>query len=353
MDQFTYLGWFDTTRYYIYIQFTLSLSFFYIELLYIILPHEIKYTLFTLFNLFTLSFHILMAATAVYLYMVYENYRHYKDYNKFHELSLTTNQVEVKERYIDKDEYKLEFFEVPSEYAEKIFAYIRDKFIRSNFPFNVRNGELQSTLIDFIRKCNSIKEEKASSATTSFSPLTSVIPKLLQPPPSSLSTPLSMNESKLIALIKNKNNGELTVVSETASPAQFFQQLSHYSSLQLLQHAIMPLSEVDGIINTFHKDFQHLKTISEDLNLPWYKMSEVEVLHWLHGRNNASSIVTPSQTPMTSPLSESFFLTPSLFNIDDIILSGTNSTPPDAFFMNEGAIEGVGATNIKKRKMGE
>src|ERR1700677_1967930 len=132
-------------------------------------------------------------ATAVYLYMVYENYMHYREYNRFHELSLTTNRVEIKERYMDKDKYELEFFEVPLEYAEKIFAYIKDKFIKSDFPFNVRSGMLQSTLGDFIRKCNSIKEEKASlstSMTFSSIPLASAIPtlpRLLQPLPSSSS----------------------------------------------------------------------------------------------------------------------------------------------------------------------
>jgi hypothetical protein len=106
-----------------------------------------------------------MTTTIVYLYMVYENYMHYMAYNKFHELSLTTNQVEIKKKYMIKDKYELEFFEVPPEYAQKIFIYIRDKYIKSDFPFNVRSGELQSTLGTFIKKCNSIKEEKASMAS--------------------------------------------------------------------------------------------------------------------------------------------------------------------------------------------
>jgi len=74
--------------------------------------------------------------------MVYENYRHYKDYNKFHEISLTISQVNIKEKYIDKDDYKIEFFEVPAEYAEKVFRYIQEKFFKSLFSINLRNEEL-------------------------------------------------------------------------------------------------------------------------------------------------------------------------------------------------------------------
>ena len=98
-----------------------------------------------------------------YLYIVYENYKHYKDFNKFHEIALTTSQVEVREKYIDKDEYKVEFFLIPPGFADRVFKYIQNKFIRSTFPFNVRDGELQTTCTEFINKCNQIRQEKVQS----------------------------------------------------------------------------------------------------------------------------------------------------------------------------------------------
>jgi hypothetical protein len=52
---------------------------------------------------------------------MYENYRCYRNYNKFHEIGVTMNQVKIKEKYIEKEHYKLEFFSVS---AKKVYKYI-------------------------------------------------------------------------------------------------------------------------------------------------------------------------------------------------------------------------------------
>src|SRR3978361_1635496 len=91
-----------------------------------------------------------MEVHITYLSIVYEDYKHYKKYNKFHEISLTNSQVEVKDRHIDKDHYKIEFFATPPGYFLKILKYIQNKFQISSFPLNVRKGELQAVCIDFI-----------------------------------------------------------------------------------------------------------------------------------------------------------------------------------------------------------
>ena len=59
-----------------------------------------------------------------YLCIMYKNFKYYKKYNKFYEISFITNQVEIKEKYMDKDKYKMEFFEIPQEYEEKVINYI-------------------------------------------------------------------------------------------------------------------------------------------------------------------------------------------------------------------------------------
>jgi hypothetical protein len=98
-----------------------------------------------------------MEGDVIYLYLMYENYRHYKDYNKFYEILLAINQVSIKKKYIDKDNYKMKFFEVPTEYVKKMFKYIQDKYVKSLFSINVRSGELQTTCGDFIKKINNIR----------------------------------------------------------------------------------------------------------------------------------------------------------------------------------------------------
>lgn len=167
--------------------------------------------------------------TFTYLYIVYENYRHYKEYNKFYEINLTTNQVEVKERYIEKDNYMMEFFEVPTEYAEKVYKYVQEKFIKSPFPINVRSGELQSTCKDFIKKCNTLKQEK--NLSVSHIPESSGHPLLLPPP---------LPTTKVIVLLSNKENGEVTVISndDNTDNIMFCQQLHrHANTIQVLQSA--------------------------------------------------------------------------------------------------------------------
>jgi hypothetical protein len=263
----------------------------------------------------------IMDSSIVYLYMVYENYRRYKDYNKFYEISLTDNQVLIKEKYMDKDDYKMEFYEVPREYAGKVFKYVQDRFIKSNFPINVRSGELQSACIDFIKKCNNIKQEKVATGLEEVTVAKKASLLTLLPPP------LLLPSSKLIALIANKATGELTVVHsvDTNSPPEFLQQISQYPSLQVLQCTSLALTEVDHIISAFHKDFYHLKSTSGDMELPWYRVSEVEVLQWLEQGRGLP--ITPALS--SSPISPSEDISDGdtfLFDIDDLILSGTTTT---------------------------
>jgi hypothetical protein len=306
-----------------------------------------------------------MEGDAVYLCLVYENYRHYRDYNKFHEISLTINQVSIKEKYIDKDDYKMEFFEVPTEYAEKVFRYIQDKYVKSPFPINVRSGELQTTCGDFIKKINSIRQEKTTTTTlSSITPMITTTTITTTPPPSPHHHPhhhhqplltlpahpptpsLTPPSHKLIALIGNKNNGGVSVVcnGENTPLAEFFHQISHHPTLQVLQYATMMAGEVNTIITTFHQEFQHLRFPLPDFDLSWYRVKEQEVLHWLNKRSVVNTTGTPTTTMADPPItpttlpSESVFTTPPLFDTDQFIIPDTPDTPdiPD--------------TPVKKRK---
>lgn len=247
-------------------------------------------------------------ASIIYLCLVYENFRRYKDYNKFYEISLTTNQVVIKEKYMDKNDYKLEFYEVPTEYADKVYKYVADKFIMSSFPFNVRSGELQSATEEFIKKCVAIKQEKEKLAP--LPPLPSPSPLLLLPPP--------VTTFSTLALLTNKISEELTVVCsvEGLPPQEFFQQVAQYSFLQVLQHASLPSPQVDAALNAFHQDFQHFKTLSNELGLSWYKVSEVSVLQWWQKREPVCpSTFSPSVSPIITEANDEDIL------LDDIIIA--------------------------------
>ncbi len=232
-----------------------------------------------------------MSTQTTYLYIVYENYKYFRNFNKFHEIGLTTNQIEIKEKYIDKDEYIFEFFVVPFEYGEKVLQYVQKKFIKTTFPCDVLKGELQNSCIEFIKKCNKVLSEKNLNS------------------PFFLSPPLLTNfeKQKLIVLLSNKVNNEITVIcnNETLSPTNLLVQLSQLNMFQILQSASLPSNEVDSIINSFQENFKYLKTSSIDLQLPWYNVSENDVLTWLKGK---STLMTITDTPP-----------PLLFDIDDIL----------------------------------
>ena len=44
-----------------------------------------------------------------YLCVIYKNFKYYKDFNKFYKILLITNQIEIKEKYMNKDGYKMSF----------------------------------------------------------------------------------------------------------------------------------------------------------------------------------------------------------------------------------------------------
>jgi hypothetical protein len=154
----------------------------------------------------------------VYVYLVYENYRRYRDYNKFQEIGITANQVKIKEKY------KLEFFSVPAEYVERVYRYIQEKFVKFPFPISVRSGELQCSCSDFITKCNNLQQEKALTLTTNTTPLLLTLPP---PPPALLlidaGTPHAPS-TKVIVLVKNKENEDVTVIS--SDPSTFLMAFS-------------------------------------------------------------------------------------------------------------------------------
>jgi hypothetical protein len=262
----------------------------------------------------------------MYLYIVYKNFKYYKNYNKFYEIALTNNQAEIKDKYIDKDEYKIEFFATPPEYSQKILKYIQDKFIKSNFPFKIKEGELQATCNDFINKCNQIIQEKSSfinynnnSNSNNISPPPLLSIQYHTPP---LIIESSFQKQKLIALFSNKTNNEMTVLcnneSMAISPSEFLNAISQMNTFQVLQSAIIPANEVDAIIHSFQESFHHLKTLSSDLQLPWYKISEQEVMCWLQTKKNFA-LPIPAVTSITDDI-DSFL---SEFDDTDQFLSDT------------------------------
>jgi hypothetical protein len=206
----------------------------------------------------------------IYVYLVYENYRCYRDYNKFHEIGITANQVKIKEKYIEKEHYKLEFFSVPAEYVERVYRYIQEKFVKSLFPIFVRSGELQSFCSDFITKCNNLQQEKALTLTTHATPLLLTLPP---PPPA----PLLINagtshapSTKMIVLIKNKENEDVTVISSNPSTSfmAFYHQITQQPTLQVLQSICMDAKEVEEITRGFYVHFGPHKSSSQHFSLP-------------------------------------------------------------------------------------
>jgi len=233
----------------------------------------------------------------VYFYLVYESFFRYKDMNKFHDINLTTNQVSIKEKYLDKDNYKMEFFEVAPEYADKVMKYMQDKHIKSSFPINMKAGELQASCSEFIHKCNNLMVEKIQQKSA---------PLMLQPPPL---------PEKAVAMIKHKETNFITVVcnSDMIVPSDFISHLLECMVLQVCQHAILLAAQVDTIVSSFNNDFRHMKTPSTDLNLIWYKTTEQEVTQWLKFKNAPDAVPVLSLSP----------------NLDDFVVG---DSVPELFF---------------------
>lgn len=262
------------------------------------------------------------SSSVVYLCLVYENYRHYRDYNKFHEICLTLNQVLIKEKYIHKDEYIIEFHQVPTGFGERVYEYIKDKFIKTLFPFNVKKGELQSVCIEFINKCREIQQEKSKL----IEPL---VPSASPSPPQLLLGSAPSMPIKLIALIQHSTQGGIAVVTNnnTLTPNEMYQQLcqQYAGTLQVLQYTTMTLEEVNAIIDSFHKDFHFCRLHHNELGLSWYKTTEAEVIQWLQKKNakppspsTASIHEQVQQSQVQQQLQPASPISPSTIEIDDM-----------------------------------
>ena len=237
-------------------------------------------------------------SSKTYLYLIYESFFRYKDKEKFFEIDLTTDQLDIKEKYIDKDKCKMEFFEVASEYASKVLKYVQDKHIKSSFPIIMLKGELQSSCSEFIKKCNDLMMEKKRD-NPSHQPLLGVSQQQQQ-----------QQQHKAVALIGHRQTGDITVVcnTSTVSPQEFLTQVLNHVLLHVCQHAIMLAAQVDLIVSSFQHDFQGFKSANSELSLTWYKVSEHDITQWLAMKNYSTSPPAPLPAPPLTP-----------FNPDDYI----------------------------------
>jgi hypothetical protein len=179
--------------------------------------------------------------TRKYFYVVYKNFKRYKDNNKFYKISLTANQIEIKKKYIGKDDYKIEFFATPQGFSETVLSYIQNKFVNSSFPINVKSGELQAACNEFINKCNQIVQKKSVSL---LSYQVQAPSSVVLPPPQIL---LSSLAQKQIILLGNKTNGEITVLCDLVPLLvdEFSAQLSQFSAFQVLDSTVMSANNAD------------------------------------------------------------------------------------------------------------
>ena len=225
----------------------------------------------------------------MYLYLVYESVFRYKNYDKFYEVALTETTVTIKEKYIDKDNYRLEFFELLQEYAEKTLRYMQERFLKTSFPINIRSGELQTACKEFITKCRAIHDEKQKVTAP---PLLSVF----QAPP-------QQPQHRAIALIRHKASDEVTVVSnnDSITPDQFMHQVFSYAMLQVCQHAMMLAEQVVSLVQWFHEEFSPQRSNNTEFGLMWYNSSEQEVLRWLQVKSSCFNM-----PQITSAVSDDF-----------------------------------------------
>jgi hypothetical protein len=93
------------------------------------------------------------------------------------------------------------------------------------------------------------------------------------PPPQILSL---LFAQKQIIFLSNKTNGEITVLCDLVPLLvdEFSAQLSQFSVFQVLDSTIMSVNDADWTIHSFQYTFNHLETMSSDLQLPWYKVSK-------------------------------------------------------------------------------
>ena len=260
----------------------------------------------------------------MYLYLVYEPFFRYKNYDRFY-VALIESTVTVRERYIEKDTYKLEFFEGMQAYAERVLQYLQDKFLRSSFPINIRSGELQAACKEFIAKCKAIYEEKQRLSA-------------LPPVPTPLFSAQTATQ-RVLALIRHRASEELTVVnnSEPVGTTEFLQQLYTCAVIQVCQQALMPAEQGTMLVGCFHEEFLHCRSGSSELNLMWYRASEQEVLRWLQQRSSQLALPQITHTPAAAITSFSggveiseLFGGDQLFDaeMDELTISNYSPSPP-------------------------
>lgn len=217
--------------------------------------------------------------------MVYEPFFRYKELHRFLEVDLTTSQVDIKEKYLEKDKCQLEFFEVIPEYANKVLKFLTDKYLKSSFPINIKSGELQGACIDFIAKCTELARERGMINDTTTLPS----PALIQQPPVKMIT--LPTQQKAIALVSHHSTRAFAVVcnNDSLSPQDFLSRLPNEPLLVVYHHAILEAASADEIMRRFHTDFQSSRCNNNELGLTWYTTSESEVLRWLNSRPSSSS----------------------------------------------------------------
>ena len=173
--------------------------------------------------------------------------------------------------------------------------YIQEKYIKSSFSINIRSGELQATCIEFIKKCNDLMQEKLKDRIG----INNNMPLLLTSP------------HKIIAMVKHKGTNEVTVVcnNDVISPNDFISQLTSHVLLHVSQHALMLSDQVDMIIGSFHSDFKGYKSLNNDLNLVWYKVTEEDITRWLASRPISPDASLPLPLPLLPSFSTDEYIT--------------------------------------------
>jgi hypothetical protein len=141
---------------------------------------------------------------------------------------------------------------------------------------------------------------------------------------------------KQIILLGNKTNGEITVLCDLVLLVdEFSAQLLQFSAFQVLDSTVISANDVDRTIHSFQYTFNHLKTMSSDLQLPWYKVSKQEVVLWLGKRDLPPLPVTLGNELLS-------LLPPLEVNVNDFL--------SDDVLIDFFELDGPLPTNKKRRK---
>lgn len=241
----------------------------------------------------------------IHLYLVYESIFYYKNKDKFHELGLTNDTIQIKEKYIEKDGYSFDFIEIPQEYSAKILHCIQEKFVKSSFPFAMKKGELQKECQKIIQKFAQLQKEK--SKQHSLENTTPMVYKLIA---------LIANKNTMVSSINNSQNvidnniflfAEYTVVYNplSSNPEDFLCSITHpplSDSVHVCHHSKLPEKEVNAICTAFFQDFAHCKSLSGDLGLVWFQTTEQEVMQWLKNiKEHKNEVIAPPNLLLEFP----------------------------------------------------